>query len=145
MKMLSASSRSRWVSLVVIRAAVCPLLCDLSLAARLQRPRLSANLPGRPTVTRFQILASAGVALSVAATAQTAPKPVARADYVKSVDAHFNGADTNHDGFLSKAELAAQAERDLATAKTRLNQTLTAKFQQLDTNQDGKLTLQEFL
>jgi len=96
-------------------------------------------------VTRFQILACAAIAISASAYAQNAPKPIARSDYIKTVDGHFSGADTNHDGFLSKAEVAAQAERDLATAKARINQQLTVRFQQLDTNHDGKLTLEEFL
>ena len=77
--------------------------------------------------------------------AQTAMKPIARGDYIKTVDGHFNGADSNHDGFLSTAELTAQEQRDLATAKARVNQQLAAKFAQLDTNHDGKLTLQEFM
>lgn len=93
-------------------------------------------------MTRFHILASAVVALSTSAVAQNSP--VSRADYLKTVDAHFNGADTNHDGFISKAELAAQQERDLAAAKARINQELEARFNQLDTNHDGKLSLQEF-
>jgi len=96
-------------------------------------------------VTRFHILACAAMAVSAAASAQTAPKPIARADYIKTVDDHFNGADTNHDGFVSRAELIAQQQRDLDAAKGRINQQLTAKFNQLDTNHDGKLTLQEFL
>jgi len=93
-------------------------------------------------VTRIQYLVCAAIAVSGPALAQQ--KPVSRADYVKIVDNHFNEADTNHDGFLSNAELAAQQSRDLARAKANFNQGLTAKFNQLDTNHDGKLTLQEF-
>jgi hypothetical protein len=97
------------------------------------------------TVTRFHILACAAIALSAAASAQSAPKPVARADYIKVVDGHFNGADTNHDGFISRAELVAQQQRDLDAAKGRINQQLQTKFNQLDTNHDGKLSIQEFM
>jgi Ca2+-binding EF-hand superfamily protein len=97
-------------------------------------------------VTRFQILACLAIALgTTAAAAQTAPKPVSRADFIKIGDGQFSGADTNHDGFMSRAELAAQQERDLEKAKANLNQQFTAKFNQLDTNHDGKLSLQEFL
>ena len=96
-------------------------------------------------MTRFHILASVGIALSASAAAQNAPKPIARADYIKTVDGHFNAADANHDGFMSNAELAAQEGRDLATSKARVNQELQTSFNRLDTNHDGKLTLQEFL
>jgi hypothetical protein len=95
-------------------------------------------------VTRFQILASVGIAISAGAAAQNA-KPIARSDYVRTVDGHFNGADANHDGFLSRAELQAQEERDLATSKARVNQELQNSFNRLDTNHDGKLSLQEFM
>jgi Ca2+-binding EF-hand superfamily protein len=97
------------------------------------------------TVTRFHILACAGIVLGGTAVAQNAPKPVARADYIKTVDDHFNGADTNHDGFISRAELVAQQQRDLDGAKGRINQQLQVKFNQLDTNHDGKLSVQEFM
>jgi Ca2+-binding EF-hand superfamily protein len=97
------------------------------------------------TVTRFHILACAGIAISAMASAQNAPKPVARADYIKAVDDHFNGADANHDGFISRAELVAQQQRDLEAAKGRINQQLQIRFNQLDTNHDGKLSLQEFM
>src|SRR5690348_11993970 len=72
-------------------------------------------------------------------------RPISRADYLKTVDGHFSEADTNHDGFVTRAELAAQQARDLNNAKARVNQQLVAKFNQLDTNHDGKLSPQEFL
>jgi hypothetical protein len=96
-------------------------------------------------VNKRLILACAAAALGTAAAAQTAPKSITRTDYLKGVDSHFNAADTNHDGFVSKAELVVQQQRELDQAKARLNQQLQAKFNQLDTNKDGKLTLQEFL
>jgi Ca2+-binding EF-hand superfamily protein len=96
-------------------------------------------------MTRLQILACLGIALGTAAAAQNAPKPVSRADFIKTGDSQFSGADTNHDGFMSRAELAAQQQRDLDRAKANLNQQFTAKFSQLDTNHDGKLSVQEFI
>jgi hypothetical protein len=96
-------------------------------------------------VKRNLILASAGLALGSAGTAQNAPKPIPRAEYLKTVDGHFAAADANHDGFLSKPEMVAQLQRDLDTAKSKVNQEITARFNQLDTNHDGKLTLQEFM
>jgi len=95
-------------------------------------------------VTRFQILACAAIGIGAAASAQQL-KPISRADYLKEVDGHFADADTNHDGSISKAEIAAQEARDLENAKAAVNKQLAAKFGQLDTNHDGKLSLQEFL
>ncbi len=96
-------------------------------------------------MTRLSILACAALALGTASAAQNPPKPISRGDYVKTVDAHFNAADTNHDGFVSKAELIAQQQRDIETARANLIREFTARFNQLDTNHDGKLSLQEFL
>lgn len=76
--------------------------------------------------------------------AQAAPKPVSRVDYVKSVDARFNAMDTNHDGIVSKAELAAELQKELDTAKAQLTQKLRQQFTQLDTNKDGQLSFAEF-
>jgi hypothetical protein len=91
------------------------------------------------------MLACLGLALSSVASAQNAPKPITRSDYVKTVDTRFNSADTNHDGFVTKAEMVAQAQRDVEAANARIKQQLEASFNRLDTNHDGKLTLQEFL
>ena len=95
-------------------------------------------------MARFQIIACAALALGASASAQQA-RPISRADYLKVIDSHFTGADTNHDGFLSKAEVAAQMQRDIENARARLRTDLTTRFSQLDTNHDGKLTLEEFL
>ena len=96
-------------------------------------------------MTRLPILACAAIALGGAASAQSAQKPISRADYIKTVDGRFNNMDANHDGFLSRAEMAAQAQRDLDLGKAKINQQLVASFNKLDTNHDGKLTLQEFM
>ena len=94
-------------------------------------------------MTRFQILACAAVGLTAAASAQV--KPISRADYLKVVDNRFNGADSNHDGQVTRAEALAQQQRDLEGARTQLNAKFTTEFNRLDTNHDGKLSLQEFL
>jgi Ca2+-binding EF-hand superfamily protein len=94
------------------------------------------------------IVATASVILSsplAAAQAQQQPKPMARADYIKNVDARFNSADANHDGKITKEEIAASLDRDIAQTRQKLAATLQSKFKQLDTNHDGQLSFQEFL
>jgi len=56
---------------------------------------------------------------------------------------YFKKLDTNNDGFLSKEEFLARAEKapDPAKAKARLEE----RFTQLDTNKDGKISLEEFI
>jgi Ca2+-binding EF-hand superfamily protein len=82
---------------------------------------------------------------SAIAQAPAQPKPVPRADFVKALDSRFNAIDANHDGRISKEELAAQQQRELQQAKARIAQQLQAKFKQLDTNKDGQLSVQEFM
>jgi Ca2+-binding EF-hand superfamily protein len=100
-------------------------------------------------VKKCVILASATLALASAALAQTkpaaAPKPIARADYIKTVDTRFGAMDANHDGGVTKAELAAEQQHELQQTKARIEQQLRLRFSQLDTNKDGQLTIQEFL
>jgi hypothetical protein len=103
------------------------------------------NLSGVRPVTSHHLFACAAIALSAAAAAQTAPKPVSRADYIKSIDARFSQVDTNHDGKLTRDEIAAQEQRDLATGKAKLAASLQDAFRRLDTNKDGKLSLEEFM
>lgn len=93
------------------------------------------------------VIAAAAVLPLTASMAQgpQSPKPINRVDYVKTVDAHFNQIDANHDGKLSKEELAAELQREMQMANTRIAQQLQAKFKQLDTNHDGQLSLQEFM
>jgi hypothetical protein len=95
---------------------------------------------------RSHILAAAMLVTSssVFAQAAPAPKPVARADFLKNVDSRFNTVDANHDGNVTTPELAAEQQRELGQAKTRLDQQLQTKFKQLDTNKDGQLSLTEF-
>jgi Ca2+-binding EF-hand superfamily protein len=94
--------------------------------------------------TRF-IIACAAAALGTGALAQNAAKPIARADYTNLVNSHFAGADSNHDGFVSKAELVTQEQRELQQAKAKLTSGLQDQFKRLDTNHDGQLSLPEFL
>ena len=76
--------------------------------------------------------------------APAAPKPVSRADFVKSVDTRFAAIDANHDGYLSKPELDAAQARLMQQLNTLRQQRIIAQFKQLDTNHDGQLSQQEF-
>ena len=93
-------------------------------------------------MTRLLILA---VLAATAVPAVAQQKPLSRGDYQKTIDNHFNGADANHDGFLSKAELDAQRQREMDQTKANIAKQLQDAFKRLDTNHDGKLTLEEFM
>jgi hypothetical protein len=94
---------------------------------------------------KYLILALGATALSSAVSAQTAPKPITRADYINVLNQRFAAVDTNHDGFVSRDELAVQQQKDLAQAKANLEAQLRDAFKRLDTNKDGSLSLAEFL
>jgi hypothetical protein len=96
-------------------------------------------------VTKCLILTLAAMTLSSAGAAQPAPKPIARADYINVLNSHFATMDTNHDGVVSRDEVAAQEQRDLAQAKANMQAQLRDAFKRLDTNKDGALSLAEFL
>lgn len=85
---------------------------------------------------------------SHAAAAQQAPaqpKPVTRAAVVAKLDSAFGAADTNHDGFLSVAEVQALENSELQKLQAALRARAEAQFKALDTNKDGQLSFQEFL
>src|SRR5579884_752027 len=95
---------------------------------------IAATLPAT-----FLLVAVAG------AQEPQAPKPIKRADYMKTVDARFRQIDSNHDGKITKDEVAAELQREMRIANARIAQQLQAKFRQLDTNHDGVLSLKEFM
>jgi len=80
---------------------------------------------------------------------------VTRAQLQAEVRQAFNRADTNHDGFMSRAEFAARMGVVINSAPARLGTTPTkeqaqrmldaanAAFNDVDTNHDGKLSLAE--
>lgn len=86
-----------------------------------------------------------GLIAAAATPAAAQQKPVSRAEWAKTVDAHFAQLDANHDGVVTKAELASEQQRELAQAKAAIEQQMRARFNQLDTNKDGQLSFQEFL
>jgi Ca2+-binding EF-hand superfamily protein len=80
------------------------------------------------------------------AAAQAAPesghhamamKPMTRAELTQKVQAHFARVDTNHDGFVTKAEMDAAVQ----SMHSRMEQ---RRFDHLDANDDGSVSRREF-
>jgi Ca2+-binding EF-hand superfamily protein len=103
------------------------------------------------------LLLTTAAMLSIAAIgpalAQTAPaagghhgmatKITTRAEVAQNVQQHFAKADTNRDGFLTKAETDAAAETMHARKGQKLEQRGGAMFDRLDSNHDGSITRPE--
>ena len=102
-------------------------------------------------VIRFS-LAAATLALASSLSAQPAgqakpaqaPQQISKADFTKNVDARFAVIDTNKDGNLSSAEIAAMQAKALADAAAAEQKQIEADFKKLDTNNDNSLSLAEF-
>lgn len=105
---------------------------------------------------KFMSAAAAGVILAVAGVAQAAPpaapnpgrpglmKTETRADVIAQVQRMFARLDTNHDGFVTKAEAdAAQAQVAQNVQKAAERFDTTKMFDRFDTNHDGKITKAE--
>jgi Ca2+-binding EF-hand superfamily protein len=84
----------------------------------------------RSSLIRFT-LATACTGFAAATLAQTAAAPVPDAKARMAVEAAFSKADANGDGKVSKDEAAKMPE-------------ISAKFDALDKDKDGALTLAEF-
>ena len=84
----------------------------------------------RSSLIRFT-LATACTGFAAAALAQTAAAPAPDAKARMAVEAAFTKADVNGDGRISKDEAAKMPE-------------IAGKFDALDTDKDGTLTLAEF-
>lgn len=101
-------------------------------------------------MTKSYLTLAAAVAVAGAspafanAAAPAAPKPAAanqgvtRAAVIQGRDAAFKKIDSNNDGNITAAELAAA---DAAVTRARMQ----AEFNKLDTNHDGQLSSAEFL
>jgi Ca2+-binding EF-hand superfamily protein len=90
-----------------------------------------------------------GLALAAPAApapaAPEAPKSTTRAQFLANYQAEFNAMDTNHDGVLDAAEVAAAQQKQAQELRARQQQQLTAEFDHFDTNHDGQLSKAEFL
>ena len=89
----------------------------------------------------------AGAAVAAQAQAPAAPAPaqtVARADFEKNLDASFDKADSNNDGFISRAEVQSMEARTIQQAQEKVDAQVTEQFSKLDTDKNGSLSLAEF-
>jgi Ca2+-binding EF-hand superfamily protein len=138
----------------MVRKGLCPLEARMksrvrySLGAQPGVTKRHANeILGRNNVLRTLIVAAATAALAFPGAAlaqQQAPQPVTKAKLNADLDTAFKGVDTNHDGFISAAELAAQQNKELAALQAQARAKLQEDFKQLDTNKDGQLSFAEF-
>jgi hypothetical protein len=71
----------------------------------------------------------------------TGPKPIARAQFLASVDGEFRKIDADKNGQASKAELEQFQQRQMVAAAEARNR---AQFAGLDANKDGQLSPAEF-
>lgn len=106
--------------------------------------------------TRYVIIVAAMAAPAIAAPAPraaspsaapatSAQKPMTRAEFIANVKARFNAMDTNHDGVLDAAEVAAAQQKEIAEETALVRQRAEAEFARLDTNHDGQLSKAEFM
>lgn len=109
----------------------------LLIAAAIAAPALGA--PARAP------RAAAPKAAPATAPAATAPKPVTRAELIATVKTRFAAMDTNHDGVLDSAEVAAAQQKEIDEARAAEQQRASAEFAALDTNHDGQLSKAEFM
>jgi len=79
--------------------------------------------------------------LLLIAAPQSADAPLARADYLRLMDQEFTILDTDRDGVVTAAEVAAKQQSDMRTQALQANQQL---FVQVDVNGDGYLSPEEF-
>lgn len=104
-----------------------------AFAATAAVPALATGAPAR--TPRFQT----PVAAAPAAQAPT------RAQVIKNIETSFRAVDTNGDGILSQAELAAAEAKGLQQRVVAVRQRVEAEFNKLDTNHDGQLSKAEFM
>lgn len=90
------------------------------------------------------LIAASPLAAQATAPAAAGPQPVTRVDYTQRIDATFGRIDTNKDGALSIAEIAAAETRDKATIEAQLTVRRKQAFDKLDTNKDGQISFSEF-
>jgi Ca2+-binding EF-hand superfamily protein len=90
--------------------------------------------------------AAAILAFAAPAAAQDtdAEETISRARLVETVEANFKRIDSDSDGTVTKAEIAAAQDKMVEEASARAEKKFAEQFAKLDTNKDGMLNLSEF-
>ncbi|HEX8620648.1 MAG TPA: EF-hand domain-containing protein [Allosphingosinicella sp.] len=70
--------------------------------------------------------------------------PLTRAAVEARVEARFERADSNRDGFVTQDEVRARAEARRAQRQERRGERLEQRFEALDANHDGSISRAEF-
>jgi Ca2+-binding EF-hand superfamily protein len=79
------------------------------------------------------------------AFAQAAGQQVpVRTEVVKQLDDSFGRVDVNHDGFLSREEIASAETKILQQKQEQIDTQVQQEFSKLDTDKSGQLSLAEF-
>jgi hypothetical protein len=86
----------------------------------------------------------APLAAQAAAPAASGPQPIPRTAFMQKIDQVFVAADANKDGFADRAELESAETRELNARKAYVLKQREAAFRQMDKDNNGQLTLQEF-
>lgn len=89
--------------------------------------------------------AIAGAAPPAASTAKAAPQALTRASLSSNLDAMFKEVDSNHDGTVNQAEIAAAESKEIQQHVAALRARVDSEFTKLDTNKDGQLSKAEFV
>ena len=104
----------------------------------------SVCLAAKPKQDELQSPSPTGVAApKPVGTSQ--PAPLTREAVSAKLQAQFQGLDTNNDGYLSQAEIAAGIAARRAQIIAQIRKQREAAFLAMDTNKDGKLSRDEFL
>ena len=104
---------------------------------------LAATFAAAAAAPAFASAPSAPAKTSAPAAAQN--QLPTRAQIIQNVAASFKAVDTNGDGVLSQAELAAAEAKGLQERVALARQRVEAEFNKLDTNHDGQLSKAEFM
>ena len=92
----------------------------------------------------FATVFLAATAVAAQAQAPAAPEAAVRTDFVKNLEASFDKADANNDGFITAQEMQSMEAKGIAAAQEKVDAQVTAQFQKLDTDKNGSLSLAEF-